>query len=207
MRLGAGYTSAATPNARCKVPAHDEAIVKTAQSSSEADEGTVTRRARHVVVCTSKRCRIGTRVAASGITLSAKGDTVNNRTIPQAPTTRPADQSVAGEDPGAALDALRTPTATRSAIDSAHNSPAYNAAPPKKARATKTTKPERSLDNDPPMQGEGNYTAARRYDKAQEAFVKAGKVGKAAHKAKPKGPREAQELAEAEKAGRDKAKR
>ena len=57
------------------------------------------------------------------------------------------------------------------------------------------------------MQGEGNYTAARRYDKAQEAFVKAGKVGEAAQKAKPKGAREAQELADAEKAGRDKARR
>jgi len=73
--------------------------------------------------------------------------------------------------------------------------------------ATKTAKPGQSVEDDPPMQGEGNYTAARRYDKAQEAFVKAGKVDEAAQKAKPKGPREAQELAEAEKAGRDKAKR
>ena len=73
--------------------------------------------------------------------------------------------------------------------------------------APRTTKPGQSVENDPPMQGEGNYTAARRYDKAQEAFVKAGKVDEAAQKAKPKGPREAQELAEAEKAGRDKAKR
>ena len=66
---------------------------------------------------------------------------------------------------------------------------------------------EQPVENDPPMQGEGNYTAARRYDKAQEAFVKAGKVDEAAQKAKPKGPREAEELANVEKAGRDKAKR
>jgi hypothetical protein len=121
---------------------------------------------------------------------------------------RPAEQSVVGEgDPGAALDALQTPTDTRPGTGSAPNSPADNSAPHMKGRATKTTKPEQPVEDDPPMQGEGNYTAARRYDKAQEAFVKAGKVDEAAQKAKPNGPREAEELAEAEKAGRAKARR
>jgi hypothetical protein len=133
---------------------------------------------------------------------------MKSRTIPRPLPDPPADQSVAGEeDPGAALDMLPTPPATPPGSSSAHNSPADNAAPPVKQHVTKaTTKPEQSVEDDPPMQGEGNYTAARRYDKAQEAFVKAGKVDEAAQKAKPKGPREAEELAEAEKAGRDRAK-
>jgi hypothetical protein len=42
--------------------------------------------------------------------------------------------------------------------------------------------------NDPKMQGEGNYTAARRYDKAQQDFVKSGQVEEAAREAAPKGP-------------------
>jgi hypothetical protein len=62
-------------------------------------------------------------------------------------------------------------------------------------------------DNDPPLQGEGNYSAARRYDKAQREFVKAGKVDQAADKAKPETAREEQEMSDAEKAGRDKARR
>ena len=33
------------------------------------------------------------------------------------------------------------------------------------------------------IQGEGNYDAARRYDKEQQAFAKSGKVDKAAHEA------------------------
>jgi hypothetical protein len=33
------------------------------------------------------------------------------------------------------------------------------------------------------IQGEGNYDAARRFRKSEEAFVKSGKVDKAAHEA------------------------
>ena len=75
----------------------------------------------------------------------------------------------------------------------------------------KPSKPEKvdspRVDNDPPLQGEGNYSAARRYDKSQREFVKAGKVDDAARKAKPKGPREAEQMKEAEQVGREKAKR
>ena len=133
---------------------------------------------------------------------------MKSKTKPRPPADRPADQSVAGEeDPGAALDALPTPSTQRPSTDSAQKSPVESPPPPLNDGATKATKPDQAVENDPPMQGEGNYTAARRYDKAQEAFVKAGKVDEAAQKAKPKGPREAEELAEAEKAGRAKAKR
>ena len=82
---------------------------------------------------------------------------------------------------------------------------------PLEGQTMKPSKPEQvdapGVDNDPPMQGEGNYSAARRYDKAQREFVKAGKVDAAARKAKPKGPREAEQMKEAEQVGRGKAKR
>ncbi len=74
--------------------------------------------------------------------------------------------------------------------------------------ATKPNQPDQPrVDDDPPMQGEGSYAAARRFDKAQQQFVKSGKVAQAAQAAKPKEPREADALARAEQAGRDRAKR
>jgi len=68
------------------------------------------------------------------------------------------------------------------------------------------TKP-RPVDSDPPLQGEGNYSATRRYDKAQREFVKAGGIEDAARRARPKDAHEAEEMSEAEKAGRAKARR
>ena len=67
--------------------------------------------------------------------------------------------------------------------------------------------PDQRPDDDPPMQGEGNYAAGRRYDKAQRQFVKAGKVDDAARRAQPKDAHEQQKLSEAEKAGREKARK
>ncbi|HEY2180011.1 MAG TPA: hypothetical protein VGH15_15685 [Caulobacteraceae bacterium] len=51
------------------------------------------------------------------------------------------------------------------------------------------------------VQGEGDYEAARRYDKAQEAFANSGKVGAKAREAKAAldGP-EAKSLEDARKA-------
>jgi len=63
------------------------------------------------------------------------------------------------------------------------------------------------VDKDPPLQGEGNYSAARRYDKAQREFVQSGGVADAAQRAEPKDAHEQQEMDEAEKKGREKAKR
>jgi hypothetical protein len=60
--------------------------------------------------------------------------------------------------------------------------------------------------DDPEMQGEGNYTAARRYDEATTEFVKAGKVDEAASKARPKTEAEADEMKKAEQAGKSHAK-
>lgn len=68
-------------------------------------------------------------------------------------------------------------------------------------------KTEQPVEKDPPMQGEGNYSAARRYDKAQREFVQSGGVADAARRAQPQDAHEQQEMNEAEKAGREKAKR
>ena len=51
---------------------------------------------------------------------------------------------------------------------------------------------------DDKMQGEGNYEAAERFNKEEQAFIKSGKVEKAASHTAPKSQKEAQELLQAE---------
>jgi hypothetical protein len=52
------------------------------------------------------------------------------------------------------------------------------------------------------VHGEGNYKAAREFDAAEAAFVKSGRVDKAARGAAPKSPAEEAELARAEQEAR-----
>jgi hypothetical protein len=59
---------------------------------------------------------------------------------------------------------------------------------------------------DPDIQGEGNYDATRRYDKAATDFVKSGKVEQAARDARPKDEAEAEALRKAEQEGKSHAK-
>jgi hypothetical protein len=61
-------------------------------------------------------------------------------------------------------------------------------------------------NKDKDLQGEGNYDATRRYDKAARDFVESGKVEDAARDARPKSPEEAEEMNEAERAGKSHAK-
>lgn len=56
------------------------------------------------------------------------------------------------------------------------------------------------------LQGEGNYDAARRYDKAQREFVESGQVDDAARKSAPQNADEAQQLRRAEREGKSHAK-
>jgi hypothetical protein len=56
------------------------------------------------------------------------------------------------------------------------------------------------------VQGEGDYDAARRYDKATSDFAKSGKVDEAARGAQPTNPAEADELRRAETEGKSHAK-
>ena len=56
------------------------------------------------------------------------------------------------------------------------------------------------------VQGEGDYEAARRYDKAAREFAESGKVEEAARDAKPTSAEEAAELIRAEREGKSHAK-
>jgi hypothetical protein len=58
----------------------------------------------------------------------------------------------------------------------------------------------------PDIQGEGNYDATRRYDKAATDFVKSGKVDQAARDARPKSEAEAEAMKKAEQEGKSHAK-
>lgn len=57
------------------------------------------------------------------------------------------------------------------------------------------------------VQGEGDYEAARKYDKDAEAFAKSGKVDEAARDAAPETPAEADAMKKAEEEGKSHAKR
>ena len=66
--------------------------------------------------------------------------------------------------------------------------------------------PKNQPGSDKELQGEGNYDAARRYDKATREFVEAGKVDPAARAARPANPQQAENLERAEEAGKAHAK-
>lgn len=75
------------------------------------------------------------------------------------------------------------------------------------AAATPPTDPAHPGAPDPELQGEGNYTAARRHRKSVERFVDSGDVERAARDAAPASDEEARELREAEEAGRAHARK
>jgi hypothetical protein len=56
------------------------------------------------------------------------------------------------------------------------------------------------------VQGEGDYDAARRYDKSAETFAKSGKVDQAAHDAAPESAQQAEEMKKAEDIGKSHSK-
>jgi hypothetical protein len=56
------------------------------------------------------------------------------------------------------------------------------------------------------VHGEGNYKAAREFDAAEAAFVKSGRVDKAARDAAPKSEAEQAELDRAEQLARERAR-
>jgi hypothetical protein len=64
-------------------------------------------------------------------------------------------------------------------------------------------------ENDPSpgdVQGEGDYQAARRYDRAQREFVRSGRLDPAARGAHPTTAQEASDLRQAEEEGRSHSK-
>jgi hypothetical protein len=59
---------------------------------------------------------------------------------------------------------------------------------------------------DDKVQGEGDYEAGRRYDKASRDFAESGRVEPAARDAAPESAREAEELERAEDEGKSHSK-
>jgi hypothetical protein len=62
-------------------------------------------------------------------------------------------------------------------------------------------KKEDTIRSNAPLQGEGNYTAGRRYDQLQQEFVKSGRVDESARRASAQSSDERQEMEEAEQKG------
>ena len=56
------------------------------------------------------------------------------------------------------------------------------------------------------VQGEGDYEAGRRYDKAAREFAQSGRAADAARKAKPRSAHEAADMDEAEQIGKSRSK-
>ena len=56
------------------------------------------------------------------------------------------------------------------------------------------------------VQGEGDYNAGRRYDKASREFAESGKVEPAARDAAPDSAAEAEQMQQAEEAGKSHSK-
>ena len=65
--------------------------------------------------------------------------------------------------------------------------------------------PADTINKKDEVQGEGDYEAARRYDKAAREFAESGKVEEAARDAKPSSAEEADELRRAEREGKSHA--
>jgi hypothetical protein len=81
-----------------------------------------------------------------------------------------------------------------------------NQRPDEKADSGVQPAADKSYASSPDLQGEGNYDATRRYDKATRDFVQSGKVDEAARAARPHSPEEAEELKRAEREGQSHSK-
>jgi hypothetical protein len=76
---------------------------------------------------------------------------------------------------------------------------------PRKSNQRKSADPakkkEDTIRSNASMQGEGNYTAGRRYDEAQQGFVKTGQVDDAARKSAPRSSDERADMQKSEEEG------
>jgi hypothetical protein len=68
-------------------------------------------------------------------------------------------------------------------------------------------KKDDTIASNAPLQGEGNYSAGRRYDQAQQEFVESGKVDDAARRAEPRSPQERDDMQKSEEEGRRHARK
>lgn len=76
-----------------------------------------------------------------------------------------------------------------------------------KSQTQATPGREVANDEDPELQGEGNYTAARRYRGSAKEFLESGKVGPAAEAAAPENDTQRREMQAAEEEGKSHARK
>jgi hypothetical protein len=76
---------------------------------------------------------------------------------------------------------------------------------PRKEDTTPRATPD-GEQGDPAMQGEGNRTAARRYNEETTDFARSGRVEEAAREARPAGAEEARDMERAEAEGKSHAR-
>lgn len=76
---------------------------------------------------------------------------------------------------------------------------------PSQAPNSKPT--QNTVDANPDLQGEGNYTASRRYRKSVESFLASGKVNRAANDAAPETEAQRHDMQAAESEGRSHARK
>ena len=88
-----------------------------------------------------------------------------------------------------------------------HDKSASSAAPDASSERSNEPAGGRPDADDPALQGEGNYTAARRHRQSAEDFVERGDVERAAREAAPDSAEEEADLKAAEQEGRSHAKR
>jgi hypothetical protein len=74
-------------------------------------------------------------------------------------------------------------------------------------KSTPTSSHEKAVADDAPLQGEGNYAAARRYREEATRHAQSGDVEGDARRAEPADPAQAEELRRAEEEGKRHAKR
>ena len=68
-------------------------------------------------------------------------------------------------------------------------------------------KTDQTIESNASLQGEGNYTAGRRFDEAQEKFAQSGQVDEAARNAAPQSEAEREAMKKAEEEGRRHARK
>ena len=104
----------------------------------------------------------------------------------------------------------RSRALTSSPTKSRRRQPRPDAASPVATATDNDARPRRNAMTNTPkkdeVQGEGDYEAARRYDKAARDFAESGRVEPAAHEAAPDSAAEAEAMKRAEEVGKSHSK-
>ncbi|NRF68170.1 hypothetical protein HLB44_14345 [Aquincola sp. S2] len=114
--------------------------------------------------------------------------------------------SSAAANPRAAKSERKDKPQDKPGKPGAGSSPAREASRETTPRASPSPRDTAAGNDSDALQGEGNYTAARRYDEDVRDFVSSGRVEEAARGAAPRNADEERAMGQAEEAGRAHAK-